>query len=205
MAKINFKIPKNQIATGKKRAKEASGNPELAPGYYPALLTDIRPVNNKCVMDFTVGENEQDENSKGAKVSLWFDFDEDKIGFFFRALSAMGIDTNDMSSDKEINSALEELLGEAPVVRLKCVHKGDYCNYFITKLLEDMTAADLNLDEEDALDDGEEDEEEGEEDELDDMNRSELKKFIKDEELEIVIKKSMSDDDIRIAIRKELD
>jgi len=46
----------------------------------------------------------------------------------------------------------------------------------------------------------EEDEDEEEEVDLDDLDRSELKKFIKDNELEISIKKSMSDDDIREAI-----
>ena len=38
-------------------------------------------------------------------------------------------------------------------------------------------------------------------DEFDDMERPELKKYIKDNGLDIVVKKSMSDDDIRDAIR----
>lgn len=46
----------------------------------------------------------------------------------------------------------------------------------------------------------EEDDEEGD-DGLDDMDRNQLKKYIKDNDLEITIKKSMSDDDIREAIR----
>jgi hypothetical protein len=46
----------------------------------------------------------------------------------------------------------------------------------------------------------EEDEDEEEGVDLDSLSRAELKKFIKDEELDITVKKSMSDDDIRSAI-----
>lgn len=41
-------------------------------------------------------------------------------------------------------------------------------------------------------------------DEFDDMDRTALKKYIKEKELEIVVKKSMSDDDLREAIRAEV-
>ena len=63
---------------------------------------------------------------------------------------------------------------------------------------------------EDESDDEEEDEVEdekednGEGDEFDGMDRTELKKYINSEGLEITVKKSMSDDDIRDAIRKEV-
>ena len=61
-------------------------------------------------------------------------------------------------------------------------------------------------DDEDDDDETEEDseEDETEDDELSDLDRSELKKFIKDKKLEIVVKKSMSDDDLRDAIREKL-
>ena len=63
---------------------------------------------------------------------------------------------------------------------------------------------------EDESDDEEEDEvkdekeDDGEGDEFDGMDRTELKKYINSEGLEITVKKSMSDDDIRDAIRKEV-
>jgi hypothetical protein len=41
-------------------------------------------------------------------------------------------------------------------------------------------------------------------DELDELDRSELKKYIKDNDLEVTVKKSMSDDDIREAIREAM-
>lgn len=57
-------------------------------------------------------------------------------------------------------------------------------------------------DEEEGADDNDDDsEEEDEGDEFDDMDRTELKAYIKDNELNITVKKSMSDDDIRELIR----
>lgn len=47
-----------------------------------------------------------------------------------------------------------------------------------------------------------EDEEESEEDEFESMDRKALKKYIKDNDLDISVKKSMEDDEIREAIRK---
>ena len=57
--------------------------------------------------------------------------------------------------------------------------------------------------EEEETDDSEEEEEEDTNgDEFDDMDRKELKHYIKENELEITVKKSMSDDDIRDLIRE---
>ena len=53
-------------------------------------------------------------------------------------------------------------------------------------------------------DDSEEDEFVAVGDEFDNMDRTALKKYIKEKELEIVVKKSMSDDDLRAAIRAEV-
>jgi len=58
------------------------------------------------------------------------------------------------------------------------------------------------VEEEEEDDEEEEAEEEAEEDELDDLDRDELKKYIRDNELEVSVKKSMSDEDIREAIRE---
>lgn len=55
-------------------------------------------------------------------------------------------------------------------------------------------------DDEDEDDDDDSDSDD-DDDELDGLDRSELKKYIKENELEVTVKKSMSDDDIREAIR----
>jgi hypothetical protein len=60
-------------------------------------------------------------------------------------------------------------------------------------------------DEDDEEDEEEDEEEEDDEDVLAELNRKELKAFIKENELDVKVKKSMSDDDIRDAIREEID
>ena len=56
-------------------------------------------------------------------------------------------------------------------------------------------------DEDDEDDDDDDSDSDDDDDELDGLDRSELKKYIKENELEVTVKKSMSDDDIREAIR----
>ena len=65
---------------------------------------------------------------------------------------------------------------------------------------EDSEEDDSEEEETDDEDDSEEEETDG--DEFDDMDRKELKHYIKENELEITVKKSMSDDDIRDLIRE---
>ena len=65
---------------------------------------------------------------------------------------------------------------------------------------EDSEEEDSEEEETDDEDDSEEEETDG--DEFDDMDRKELKHYIKENELEITVKKSMSDDDIRDLIRE---
>lgn len=72
---------------------------------------------------------------------------------------------------------------------------------------EDEAEETTSEDSDDDDDDSEEDETDNEDDssdEYDEMDRSELKKLIKTEGLDITVKKSMSDDDIREAIREAL-
>ena len=64
---------------------------------------------------------------------------------------------------------------------------------------------DEEADEDEEESDDEDDSDEAEDDGLDDMDRTELKKYIKDNGLEVSVKKSMSDDDLREAIREAMD
>lgn len=57
---------------------------------------------------------------------------------------------------------------------------------------------------EEADDEEEDDSDEAEDDGLDDMDRTELKKYIKENDLEVSVKKSMTDDDLREAIREAM-
>ena len=65
---------------------------------------------------------------------------------------------------------------------------------------EDEKSSDETDDDEDD-DDSNDTDDASDSDEFDDMERNDLKKYIKQNELDIVVKKSMSDDDIREAIR----
>ena len=67
---------------------------------------------------------------------------------------------------------------------------------------EDEDSEDEDSEEEETDDSEEEEEEATNGDEFDDMDRKELKRYIKENELEITVKKSMSDDDIRDLIRE---
>ena len=69
---------------------------------------------------------------------------------------------------------------------------------------EEPEEAEESDDEEEAEEEVEEPEE-AEEDELDELDRNGLKKYIRENELEVSVKKSMSDDDIREAIREAMD
>ena len=67
---------------------------------------------------------------------------------------------------------------------------------------EPEDSEDEDSEEEETDDSEEEEEEDTNDDEFDDMDRKELKHYIKENELEITVKKSMSDDDIRDLIRE---
>lgn len=71
----------------------------------------------------------------------------------------------------------------------------------VVKKVEDDDESDEETEEETSSDDEEEEAEESDGDKFDDMDRKELKKYIKDNELDVTVKKSMEDDDIREAIR----
>ena len=67
---------------------------------------------------------------------------------------------------------------------------------------EPEDSEDEDSEEEETDDEEDSEEEETDSDEFDDMDRKELKHYIKENELEITVKKSMSDDDIRDLIRE---
>lgn len=74
----------------------------------------------------------------------------------------------------------------------------------VTKKAEPEPEEDNSEDEDEEDNSEDEDDSNEDSDEFDDMDRKELKAYIKENELEISVKKSMSDDDIRDAIREAL-
>lgn len=71
-----------------------------------------------------------------------------------------------------------------------------------SKKVEEEEDDEEEEDEDETEEDDEEESDDAEDDGLDDMDRTELKKYIKDNDLEVSVKKSMSDDDLREAIRE---
>ena len=72
------------------------------------------------------------------------------------------------------------------------------------KVEEEEEEDDEEPEEADDEEDEEDDSDEAEDDGLDDMDRTELKKYIKENDLEVSVKKSMTDDDLREAIREAM-
>lgn len=73
-----------------------------------------------------------------------------------------------------------------------------------SKKVEEEEDDEEEEDEDETEEDDEEESDDAEDDGLDDMDRTELKKYIKDNDLEVSVKKSMSDDDLREAIREAM-
>ena len=235
---LGIKIPKNAFAKGREKFKEGDdfNNVELEPGVYVAAVVDGRGVDSKngpqIVFDCKVG-GECDESIRGGRTSLWFSFEENRVAFLFRFLALLGYDVDDLD-EKMLEEIIADVKENKPVIRLKASQSGDYVNVRATKRLEDMSFADLGIEdgkpsskkgkkddsEEEAADDEDEDEDEEEaddeeEDDADDeaeidakalkkMTRSQLKALIADKEIDVTVKKSMSDDDIRKAILDEV-
>jgi hypothetical protein len=102
----------------------------------------------------------------------------------------------------------EKLVGEKLMVRVthQVDKRPDHEGEVQSRVGGTFAAGESDEDDEDL--DGESGETKGEDDEqtvdLDELDRAELKKFIKDEELEIKVLKSMSDDDVRKVIAEQL-
>lgn len=73
-----------------------------------------------------------------------------------------------------------------------------------TKKVEEEEEEDDEEPEEADDEEEDDDSDEAEDDGLDDMDRTELKKYIKENDLEVSVKKSMTDDDLREAIREAM-
>ncbi len=157
-AGLGIKIPKGAFKKGQESYK--SGDPdnvELEPGRYTAIVTGGRGVETKngpqIVLDIKVPE-------AGGKVGQFYSLEEDRIRWLFKDLSKLGyeVDTMDEAMLAEI---LADIKKNKPVVRLSAKQAGEYVNVRIDKLLEDLTAAEVeegsnNGGEEEVVSEGEE-------------------------------------------------
>nr|DAI70568.1 MAG TPA: hypothetical protein [Caudoviricetes sp.] len=107
-----------------------------------------------------------------------------------------GGDDDDSQTEEEENDELAEEVEEEEEDEKPKKHAKK-----ASKKVEEPEEEEEDEDEEETEEE-EEDEDEG--DQFDEMDRSALKAYIKENELDITVKKSMSDDDIREAIRAEV-
>ena len=108
-------------------------------------------------------------------------------------------DDDNESSEEDENDELAQEVEEEEEAPKKSAKKP-------AKKVEEPEEEEEEEEEDEEEEDEEEQEDEEEEgDEFADMDRTALKAYIKDNELEITVKKSMSDDDIREAIRAEVE
>ena len=205
---LNIKIPKNALKEGRKKYKEGGNynNVELPKGTYIAAVTGGRGVETsngpQIVLDLKVG-GDCDPEYHGGSVSCWFSLEENRIIFLFKTLAKLGYDVDDLDEDT-LEEILDELKENKPIVRLKAKKSGEYINLNIDKLLDDESYDELFAEGGEAAEEEEDDEEE-DGDELDDLDRTGLKKFIKENELDVKVLKKMTDDDIRAKIREAVE
>jgi hypothetical protein len=152
--------------------------------------------NPMVVWDWEIIEGKQ----KGKVVRDYAPLSSKGLWKLKSILEAMGVTV----PNRAVNINLDKYLGEEVG---GTVTDDEYGGRISSKISDYFTvdALDENGDEEDLEDEDdeeEEDEDEEEGDELDEMDRSELKAYIKENELDVSVKKSMDDDAIREAIRE---
>lgn len=156
---LGIKIPKGAFEQGKKAYKEGSSFPddvELTPGRHVAILKKLRGVNTangpKMVMDFkAAGESEQ----AGGRFSIFYGVDADKIQYLFKDLAKLGYDVDDLD-EKQLAAIAEQIEEAQHVVRVTAKQKGEYINVYLDKLLEDLTAAEVDVETTEETSEGEE-------------------------------------------------
>ncbi len=171
---------------------------ELDPGVYSCILVGGRgiEVNDepKIVFDFLVGDNEITDDSAGKQVSLWFglsaDSDEGKkppIVWLYKFLSSINYDADDMTPEK-LEEILEDIKENPKGVQLQAKTSKGYVNLRLKKLLEGIDLTDILSTYEGAA--GAEKEEEVD---FSEMTRDELKAYIAENKLKILVVKTMTD------------
>lgn len=213
---LGIKIPRNAIKQGAKNAKKGFGdNLQLENGKYSGAVVRIKGVStskgDQVVANIKMGGEGLEEDQVGGEIALWFSLEENRIHHMFKFFALLGYEINEDTTPKEIDEAADEIMGDKPVILVSAKASGDNINYRAERLLEDESYDDLFGDEDESEEedeaeeeDDEVEEEDGEEEDddgLDDMSRKELKKYIKENDLDIKVLTKHTDDDIRNNIR----
>lgn len=141
-SKLNMKIPKNLFNKAKKEFTDNDfGNANLEPNRrYDAQIVGARIVKVKgedcVVIDFDIPESNE---GKGGKLGqFYYVTDADKLVWLFRDLAKLGYDMSKVESSEEIDTILIELAKDQPSCRISTKQSGEYVNFRIDRLLEDV-------------------------------------------------------------------
>lgn len=141
MGKLGVKLNKNVFNTGREKLAEGGdyNDVQLEPGRYVCVLVKGRAQevkgSPKIVFDLKVaGESDK----AGGRISVWFDLGEDRIVHLMRLLDKIGYDVSDLDEDK-LAEILEDVEANPKVVRVTAKQGGEYVNYYIDKLIEDLS------------------------------------------------------------------
>lgn len=158
---LGIKVPKGAFKKGQESYKQGDpDNIELDPGRYTAIVIGGRGVETKngpqIVLDIKVPE-------AGGKVGLFYSLEEERIRWLFKDLAKLGYDVDSLD-ETMLTEILGDLKKNKPVVRISAKQAGEYVNTRIDKLLEDLTAAEVEEgsttgSKEEGSDEGEESEE----------------------------------------------
>lgn len=233
MGKLGVKFNKNVFDAGRQKMEEKGdyNDVELPPGRYVCVVKKARAQDvkgvAKVIFDLTVaGEAEQ----AGGRISIWHELSEEKTHYLMKTLDRLGYDVTDLDEDK-LAEILADIEANPKVVRVTAKSAGEYTNYYIDKVLDDLSVADATGGEGESAADPEaaggkagvkadahakaggkkkvepepepepEPEAEPEADELTELDREALKKIAKVEIPDFKVFKNTEDDAIRAAIR----
>jgi hypothetical protein len=141
MGKLNIKISKN--AWNKGRELYATGFEEdgkLSPGRYNATITgvDVADVKGEQNVIFRFFVQEANDG-KGGRLSKFFNVGtENQFVWFLRAIAKLGYDVAALKVE-DIDSVVEEIIANKPVVRIRAREVETYTNIDIEALVQEKS------------------------------------------------------------------
>ena len=139
MGKLGLKIKAGTLAKARETMGEGFSNVELEPGRHDAYVKDYRfdKTSNKIIVDFQVP-------SANGSVAIWYSMDDEKLKWLLLDLEKLGYDTGSIETGDAIEEALEDAKTSRTCILLKAKASGEYVNYKIEKILEGVTADELD-------------------------------------------------------------
>ena len=188
---------------GHKDAKSGGGgrNPRLPEGDYKAKIISAEKKESKNSGNTYIKYGFQilEGKHKGKKLSGNATITPKALFWLRNMLEALGVEV----PERAVNLKYKKYVGSKIGITLEDDEYEGKIKSEVSDFLDyDMVgAADDDEDEDDDdLDDDDVDEDEDDESDLDDMDRKELKAYIKDNDLDVKVTKKMDEDDIREAI-----